>query len=184
MVIEGKKFVENVYGDAGRRKFIRDMLGKETANLLDDLAVIFKTDESYKKLAGQAGGFSVEGQMAAGDIKGLLSTAGLSRVLFLGPVQKLISAGAANPTRLEQLYAIKYGVQSPWLKKKMKMSAALGLAGGEEAAELEELSDLMFEAGLEAQKQGLDNSLFGGGDSPSHEDIKKYLKKRRDEQGD
>ena len=184
-IIEGKEFIKNVYGDAGRRKFIRDMLGKDTANLLDDLAVIFKTDEAYKKLGGQAGGFSVEGQIGQGDWKGLLSTAGVSRGLFLRPVQWLISAGAGNRTRLEQLYAIKYGVQSPWLKKKMKMSAALGLVGGEKAEEeLMELSDLMFEAGLEAKKQGLDNSLFGGGDSPTREDIKKYLKKQRDEQGD
>ena len=178
-LIKGKKFVENVYGDAGRRKFIRDMLGEDTANLLDDLAVVFKTDESYKELTGQAGGFSVETQIASGDVKGLLSTAGMSRALFLRPIQKLISTGAANRTRLEQLYAIKYGVQSPWLKKKMKMSAALGLVGGEKALEeLGELSDLMFEAGLEAKKQGLDNSLIGGGDSPSREDIKKWLREQ------
>ena len=176
-IIEGKEFIKNVYGDAGRRKFIRDMLGKDTANLLDDLAVIFKTDEAYKKLGGQAGGFSVEGQMASGDIKGLFTTAGLSRLLFLDPIQKLISTGAANRTRLEQLYAIKYGVQSPWLKKKMKMSAALGLVGGEEAAEeLGELSDLMFEARLEARNQGLDNSLTGDGKAVTREDIEKGIK--------
>jgi hypothetical protein len=180
-LIEGKKFVENVYGDEGRRKVIREMLGEDTANLLDDLAVIFKTDESYRELTGQAGGFSVETQMASGDIKGLLSTAGVARALFLRPIQKLISAGAGNRTRLEQLYAIKYGVQSPWLKKKMKMSAALGLVGGEKAAEeILELSNLMFEAGLEAKNQGIDSSLIGGGETPSREDIEKWLDEQKD----
>jgi hypothetical protein len=157
------------------------MLGEDTANLLDDLAVIFKTDESYRELTGQAGGFSVETQMASGDIKGLLSTAGVARALFLRPIQKLISAGAGNRTRLEQLYAIKYGVQSPWLKKKMKMSAALGLVGGEKAAEeILELSNLMFEAGLEAKNQGIDSSLIGGGETPSREDIEKWLDEQKD----
>ena len=177
-ILDHKKLKERLYGEAGdgvaREKIIREIIGKDTADTLTDVAKILHAKSRYDEIAGAAGAFAVETSMGSGSWHRLVNQIALARLVMSPAGQAFLSRGVHNPKGMAKLFGWAGRAKDVVLPPVYKPTRTAYLVGAASGAK--PLSDKFKE--LDEEEQKALGGLFGAPEVFTDESALEFLRRK------